>query len=116
MQAVIPGLSDLEAAYKFKRATKNSVGNPEDYSMNWGERSFKSDTDLHPYTLKTYREQYESYYRMKLTERDTPAEVITIGMQALFDPYMFDALDKADILDFTLGAMLTLNGKMNGKA
>ncbi|MDK6966588.1 hypothetical protein QP270_26610, partial [Escherichia coli] len=60
--------------------------------------------------------QYESYYRMKLTERDTPAEVITIGMQALFDPYMFDALDKADILDFTLGAMLTLNGKMNGKA
>ena len=37
-------------------------------------------------------------------------------MQALFDPYMFDALDKADILDFTLGAMLTLNGKMNGKA
>lgn len=116
MQDVIPGLSDLEAAYKFKRATKNSVGNPEDYSMNWGERSFKSDTDLHPYTLKTYREQYESYYRMKLTERDTPAEVITIGIQALFDPYMFDALDKADILDFTLGAMLTLNGKMNGKA
>lgn len=116
MQAVIPGLSDLEAAYKFKRATKNSVGNPEDYSMNWGERSFKSDTDLHPYTLKTYREQHESYYRMKLTERDTPAEVITIGIQALFDPYMFDALDKADILDFTLGAMLTLNGKMNGKA
>lgn len=116
MQDVIPGLSDLEAAYKIKRATKNSVGNPEEYSMNWGERSFKSDTDLHPYTLKTYREQYESHYRMKLTERDALAEVITVGMQALFDPYMFDTLDKADILDFTLGAMLTLNGKMNGKA
>lgn len=116
MQDVIPGLSDLEAAYRIKRATKNSAGNPEEYSMRRGEHSFKSDTDLHPYTLKTYREQYESYYRMKLTERDAAAEVITVGMQALFDPYMFDALDKADILDFTLGAMLTLNGKMNGKA
>ncbi|TXS60927.1 hypothetical protein CHU67_00610 [Corynebacterium sp. LK19] len=116
MQDVIPGLSDLEAAYRIKQATKNSAGNPEEYSMRRGEHSFKSDTDLHPYTLKTYREQYESYYRMKLTERDAAAEVITVGMQALFDPYMFDALDKADILDFTLGAMLTLNGKMNGKA